>query len=173
MDSKILELVKKIKALADRGVGGEKENAQATLARLMEKYNLSETDIENEKKIRCEFRYKNEIEERLIWQIIGSVTLSKGYSAPTDTRRKVFWKNLTASEKIEIELKWSIYKKLWSEELEVFYHAFVVQNNIFNPSIAPKQDLPETPEERAKLRRIYEMAESVKKAEIHKQLKQA
>lgn len=31
-------LLKKIKALAERGVGGERENAEALLARLMEKW---------------------------------------------------------------------------------------------------------------------------------------
>ena len=37
------ELLKKIKALADRGVDGERESAQTLLARLMEQYGISET----------------------------------------------------------------------------------------------------------------------------------
>lgn len=36
------ELLKKIKALADRGVDGERESAQTLLARLMEQYGISE-----------------------------------------------------------------------------------------------------------------------------------
>ncbi len=39
------ELIKKIKALADRGVGGEKENAQKLLKELMQKYNINEEEI--------------------------------------------------------------------------------------------------------------------------------
>ena len=38
-------LLKKIKALAERGVGGERENAEALLARLMEKYDVSEEEL--------------------------------------------------------------------------------------------------------------------------------
>lgn len=36
------ELLKKIKALADNGTGGEKVNATKMLAVLMKKYNISE-----------------------------------------------------------------------------------------------------------------------------------
>ena len=42
------ELLKKIKALADRGVDGERESAQTLLARLMEQYGISETDLEED-----------------------------------------------------------------------------------------------------------------------------
>lgn len=40
------ELLKKIKALADRGIDGERESAQTLLARLMEQYGISETELE-------------------------------------------------------------------------------------------------------------------------------
>lgn len=44
------ELLKKIKALADRGVDGERESAQTLLARLMEQYGISETELEEERR---------------------------------------------------------------------------------------------------------------------------
>jgi hypothetical protein len=44
------ELLKKIKALAERGVDGERESAQTLLARLMEQYGISETEIEEERR---------------------------------------------------------------------------------------------------------------------------
>ena len=44
------ELLKKIKALADRGVDGERENAQAILYRLMEQYGISEAEIEEDRR---------------------------------------------------------------------------------------------------------------------------
>lgn len=44
------ELLKKIKALADRGVDGERESAQTLLTRLMEQYGISETEIEEERR---------------------------------------------------------------------------------------------------------------------------
>ena len=42
----LLQRLERVKALAERGVGGEKENAEALLNRLMAKYGISEEDIE-------------------------------------------------------------------------------------------------------------------------------
>ena len=41
----LLKRLERVKALAERGVGGEKENAEALLKRLMEKYEISDEDI--------------------------------------------------------------------------------------------------------------------------------
>lgn len=41
MEEKI-EFLKKIKTLAERGVGGEKSGAEKILSKLLKKYNLSE-----------------------------------------------------------------------------------------------------------------------------------
>ena len=43
----LLQRLERVKALAERGVGGEKENAEALLNRLMAKYGISEEDIED------------------------------------------------------------------------------------------------------------------------------
>lgn len=43
----LLRRLERVKALAERGVGGEKENAEALLNRLMAKYSISEEDIED------------------------------------------------------------------------------------------------------------------------------
>lgn len=72
------ELLKKIKALADRGVDGERESAQTLLARLMEQYGISETDLEEERRETAWFRYSQETERRLLNQIIYMVTGSNG-----------------------------------------------------------------------------------------------
>ena len=43
----LLRRLERVKELAERGVGGEKENAEALLNRLMAKYGISEEDIED------------------------------------------------------------------------------------------------------------------------------
>ena len=43
----LLRCLERVKALAERGVGGEKENAEALLNRLMAKYGILEEDIED------------------------------------------------------------------------------------------------------------------------------
>ena len=73
------ELLKKIKALADRGADGERESAQTLLTRLMEQYGISETEIEEERRETAWFPYSQETERRLLNQIIYMVTGAGGF----------------------------------------------------------------------------------------------
>ena len=45
MDQKKIDLLKKLKTLAEQGIGGEKETAQKKLEQLMQKYNVEEQDF--------------------------------------------------------------------------------------------------------------------------------
>ena len=65
MDDKKKQLLNKLKALAERGVGGEKETAQRKLKKLMKKYDVEEADLSDEKKENFEFKYKNKFEKQL------------------------------------------------------------------------------------------------------------
>lgn len=55
---RLLEKLEKVKALADRGVGGEKESAERTLSALMARYNITEADLEDSKTTTHWIRYK-------------------------------------------------------------------------------------------------------------------
>lgn len=66
MDDKKKQLLNKLKALAERGVGGEKETAQRKLQELMEKYEIDENDLSDDKKENYQFKYKNKFEKQLI-----------------------------------------------------------------------------------------------------------
>lgn len=48
MDKK-KELLKKLQALAERGVGGEKESAERKLRELIKKYNIDEAELAEDK----------------------------------------------------------------------------------------------------------------------------
>jgi len=68
------ELLKKLKALAERGESGERENAAAQLEKLLKKYGISEEELERDAEKRCFFKYSQETERRLLMQIVYSVT---------------------------------------------------------------------------------------------------
>lgn len=55
-------LLKKVRALAEHGVGGEAENAEKLLARMMKKYGISEEELDEETRVRCKWldRYKKD-----------------------------------------------------------------------------------------------------------------
>ena len=98
------ELLKKIKALADRGVDGERENAQAILYRLMEQYGISEAEIEEDRRETAWFSYSQETERRLLNQIIYMVTGKSAFGcvgAYTNRKRKKMGADCTAAERMD------------------------------------------------------------------------
>lgn len=128
------ELLKKIKALADRGVDGERESAQTLLARLMEQYGISETELEEERRETAWFPYSQETERRLLNQIIYMVTGAGGFGCVgtySGRKRKKMGTECTAAERLEIEANYAFFKAAMEEELEIFYSAFACKNNLF------------------------------------------
>ena len=69
MDQKKIDLLKKLKTLAEQGIGGEKETAQKKLEQLMQKYNVEEQELSDDVVERYEFRYHGEFEKRLLLQV--------------------------------------------------------------------------------------------------------
>lgn len=60
--AKRLELLKKLKALADNGVGGERENAQAMLDKLLAKYDISAEALSDDEVSDHGFTYHSDFE---------------------------------------------------------------------------------------------------------------
>lgn len=132
------ELLKKIKALADRGVDGERESAQTLLTRLMEQYGISETEIEEERRETAWFPYSQETERRLLNQIIYMVTGAGGFGCVGEysgRKRKKMGTECTAAEQLEIEANYAFFKEAMKKELEIFYSAFANKNNLFPPAL--------------------------------------
>lgn len=169
------ELLQKIKALADRGVDGERESAQALLSRLMKQYGISEAELEEECRETAWFRYSQETERRLLIQIIYMVTGNMafrcvgGYSGRT---RKEMGIDCTAAERLEIEANYEFFKAAMEAELEIFYSAFANKNRLF-PSpdkCPPKYEEDLTPEEREKALKAGLMMEGMEHHTLRKAL---
>ena len=144
MDKKKLELLQKIKALADRGENGERDTAQATLDRLMTQYGITQDQLNEETRKREWFRYKNDYDKRLLAQIIYTVTgeLAKaGCGAVSGRKRKLLGIDCTTAERIEIGYLYDFYKTKLDSEIQIFINAFVNKNNIFPPKEKSRQDI--------------------------------
>ena len=61
-------LLKKVRALAEHGVGGEAENAEKLLARMMKKYGISEEELDEETRVRHDFTYHGGEEKKILRQ---------------------------------------------------------------------------------------------------------
>lgn len=172
------ELLKKIKALADRGVDGERESAQTLLARLMEQYGISETDLEEERRETAWFRYSQETERRLLNQIIYMVTGRSGFGCVgsySGRKRKETGVNCTAAERLEIEANYKFFKVAMEAELEIFYTAFSSKNHLFpsEDKVKPKSIKDLTPEEREKVLKAGLMMEGMERHTLPRPLPRA
>lgn len=171
-----IELAKKIRALAERGIGGEKINAQKLLESLLKKHNLTIEDIEGEKISDHYFKLKKE-DERLWSQIVKHVNYDiKSYGPfPVSMIKKYdltgnYSISCTMSEYIEIEAMNVIYQRLFKKELNTFYHAFCTANNLLATPKKPISMADLTVEELNELARVRTMARNIKSEVYRKQI---
>ena len=133
----LLKRLERVKALAERGVGGEKENAEALLKRLMEKYGISDEDIEDTSTRTYFIRYQTQWERKLLHQI-AYMHLGSGHSfgcvgTYTNRSRKKVGVECTPAQYIEIEADYEFFRTAMEEEMSIFYTAFISKNNLFPP----------------------------------------
>ena len=128
-------LLKKIRALAERGVGGEADNAEEILRRLMEKYGVSEDELDEEERRRHDFEYHGKEQEKLLRQVVYKVTGGYAYNlvyrASGRKVKKRLGADCTAAEKVEIEFLFDFYTRLWERERDAFLSAFIQKHRIF------------------------------------------
>lgn len=153
MDEKTIERIKKLQALAERGVGGEKTTAETMLNKMLEKHGIQSLDeLETEE---CEytlFSYKGKHEIKLLKQCIYKVLTAAGDKTcykSKGTRQKIGI-YCTKAQKIEIELEFEFYKRVFYEELTTFMNAFIQAQCIFPPD-APKGNIDEMDEKDMKM----------------------
>lgn len=137
----LLEKMEKLKTLAERGVGGEKENAAALLARFMEKHGITEADLDDLKTQTYWIRYKTDWERRLIFQItymhLGSGHAFGCVGTYTGRSRKKVGVDCTAAQYIEIQADFEFYNAHMADEMDLFYSAFLHKNHLFRPRNLP------------------------------------
>ena len=174
--SKHIELAKKLKALAEKGIGGEKINAEKMLNDLLKKHNLTIEEIEGEKLNDFYFTITDKHNWSLLYQIIKGVNFEIRCfgEIPKSKIREYKLKGnylieCTNSEYIEISAKYDFYLRLYKSELDTFLSAFIEANDLGVDN--PNKEVKElTKDEIKELYRIQEMASKIKKGEFHKQL---
>lgn len=156
------DLLLKLRALAESGEGGEKVNAQRKLEELMRKYGISESELETETDIPCEFTFHGKREKLLLAQIIYKVVNEKGriYGfSYTDSGRACKTKlgcKATPAQKIEIEFLFDFYKQLYKREEEFFFSAFVQKHRLFGDLKDGEKAEEQSLEERIRMRTLMD-----------------
>ncbi len=152
--------LKKLYALALRGVGGEKAQAQAILEKLLKKYAMTLDDLDDEAIQEFDLEYHGKEQDRILMQTVYRVTDSKDtfnhlqytYSGRAcRTRLRV---RCTAAQKSEIEFLFDFYKRVWEKEKEALLQAFFQKHQIFGNLKEGESGKELTPEELEKLNNL-------------------
>lgn len=140
----LLRRLERVRALAERGVDGEKENAEALLQRLMIKYGITDEDIEDNSVQTYFIRYQTYWERKLLYQLaymhLGSGHAYGCVGTYTNRPRKKVGVECTPAQYIEIEADFEFYRAALEEEMSLFYTAFISKNNLFPPPELASQD---------------------------------
>lgn len=134
--SKYIELARKLRALAEKGVGGERVNAEQQLRNLMEKHGITIDDLEAEEKKYHVFevpRHHRKLFDQIAYTILG-LGFMRAELKDNEGQLAV---ETTAAKAVEIDSKFQFYMRAWEEELEVFFIAFVKKNALYIESEAP------------------------------------
>lgn len=165
-----LDLLKKLKSLADdvRGNENERQSAEEQLNKLMQKYNITENDLEIEKTSRRDFYFKDEWEHRLICQ-----TIYKLWPEMTIYRqlgkKNWIWAEMTDAQYLEFEVHYCAYKASFKKEFDIFYYAFLSKNRIF-PDKPVKNNTNDGGMSEGDLIRASMMAQGIESAQIRRLL---
>jgi len=137
----ILSRIRKILALAEQGVGGERENAKSILQKLLDKHGLTVEDIVREEKDQQQqiysFRYKSKLESDLLHQCYCCVIPQSERTHYKRRGRKCLGFKLTLLQKLELENYWNYFRGLWKQELKLFFLTFIHKHDIFAHTTSP------------------------------------
>ena len=168
---RLLEKLMKVKALAERGEGGERESAERTLTAMMERYGISDADLEDNQVSTHWIRYKTVWEKKLLHQL-AYMYLGDGHSFGcvgryTKRPRKEVGIECTPAQYIEIEADFTFYSAAMEEEMGIFYSAFLQKNRLFPPPELARENTEEEDAESLDLERLAKISAMMDGIEHH------
>lgn len=164
-----MDLLLKIKQLADQGIGGEKVNARIKLEKLLVKYGIEEYELNSE--VEEYFEFKTKGNKKLFFQTAWSV-LDDWCGSYIPTRGGGIKIKMTISKKIELEYKWDMIIANFRAEQRRFFRAFVNTNKLYSKDATSNRTWKDlTDKEKIELMKMWKIAANLEPIVFHKQLK--
>ncbi len=168
------DLILKVAALAQQGVGGEKTNAEALLNRLLKANNMTLADLEaakNPKRERMFFVGKPYL-KGLLGQIICKVLNVSNYSIKDYKLLKKIGVDLTDGQFIRVSMLFEIYSaalrrerqrliKRHAEERKILFTAFIYKHELYPNQPNKKQKTALSEDEISKILQAMRDLENV------------
>lgn len=159
--TRVWELLKKVKELADRGIEGEQIAARFKLDLLLKKYGVSLEALadQSEEPVKRKFWFKTIYEREILFQCyyrMMDVSEATYYQLPR-VRRYVEFK-LTKVQYIDLQEFYTWHVHVFREEVEFMLRAFHSKHSLYGPD----NDRPAKPlskEEMTRLLNYYMMLE--------------
>lgn len=173
---RIIDKLKKLLALAERGEQGEAENARRLLEAELRKHGLTFDDIREENKRTRMFKYNSNEERTLLIQVLVNYLGSKSDAFNKSTYnkyKKQVYIDLTDMEYIDISNMYDFFKAQFRKEQKRLLHdmiqAFVQKHRLFDstPSERPDDDREIDWDE---LKRILALSSTMEDVTFRKQL---
>ena len=173
----IIDRIKKLRAMSERGESGESDNAKTLIEDLMAKYGIDESELD-EDEVELRFVYCGDEDlKSLILQIVGVVNEKIEFYEPKRGRYSYF-KELAGhkfdtmfecsnADFVEIMTMYSVLKNDYIEKRKTFFYSFLIKNQLLVHSDRKSEV---TEEERAEYLRASKMANSYEKTVINKQI---
>lgn len=169
MNEKVIELLKKLKELAERGVDGERETAEVMLKKLMRKHGVTEDDLDSPK-LRKRFFYYVQNQQSFLFQVISTVLGEQMVQRATRKNGHRWRWMVTDAEYIEIEARWDFFSRLYKQEERIFYKAFIAKHRLYDKDATPTEWDDLTMEQKQEHLRVKLMAEGLQDKSFVKQL---
>jgi len=180
MENKIIKLGRKLLALSQRGVDGEKETATRVLNSFLEKHGLTIQDIEPKTRSR---RIVTKVSSDIKQMFINFCASIVGKDFQINKCRGVgYWAvEMNDEEWKEFNEKWPIYrkalkaeilkkKKQQKKELGILVNAFISKHEMYSKDSEPEEAEMPSPEEIEEILEMIRMREKMDDINFYKQL---
>jgi len=168
LNEKLKSRLEALLQLAKRGVGGEAENADEMLNRLLEKHGCTIDDVADERKEKIWFNIKSNDERQIVFQIIFKILDEN--TCGFYRLKKMVGVELTKAQAIQAREEIPIFLSAFRAEKkkigENFISAFVHKNELFSTSSEGSNGESRLTIE--ELECIRAMADGMKKTEVLK-----
>lgn len=166
-DAKVQAKLRKLMALAERGEGGEKDNAQRMLEKLLARHDLTIDDLNDEcREIRW-FPILNVYERKLAAQIMSKVcdSCTPGLYTSKSQPKKI-GVEVTPAEAIEFELHYNALRNALAAHFDEAFSAFVQANRLFPATPSDSRDIELSESDM----RVVAMASAIKPTSVRPRL---
>ena len=155
----------KVLRLAQQGVGGERENAEALLEKLLRKHSMTLADLEGSEQAAHArvWMAASDAEERIVLSQLAIRLFGTGRKLWTQEGRFDVGLDVSPSEKAALEIAWDVYREAFAEARHALVLGFCFKHDLYASEENSNTEMSEAERERG--RRAMALADVLPKVD--------